>query len=62
MDINKFKSRLGGGVYSSLFRIDTNSSILSGEDKQDLAFLCTAAQLPPSTLNEITVNHRGGRC
>ena len=59
MDINKFKSRLGGGVYSSLFRIDTNSSILSGEDKQDLAFLCTAAQLPPSTLNEITVNHRG---
>ena len=56
---NRFKTRLGGGVYPSLFRIDTNSAVLSGEDKQDLAFLCTAANLPPSTLGEITVNQRG---
>ena len=59
MDINRFKTRLGGGVYPSLFRIDTNSAVLSGEDKQDLVFLCMAANLPPSNLGEITVNHRG---
>ena len=59
MDINRFKTRLGGGVYPSLFRIDTNSAVFSDGDKRDLAFLCTAANLPPSTLGEITVNHRG---
>tara|TARA_Y100000004_G_scaffold109223_1_gene122489 strand:- start:412 stop:981 length:570 start_codon:yes stop_codon:yes gene_type:complete len=59
MDINRFKTRLGGGVYPSLFRIDTNSTVFSDDDKQNLAFLCTAANLPPSNLGEITVNHRG---
>ena len=59
MDINTFKTKLGGGVYPSLFRIDTNSNVFSDNDKQNLAFLCTAANLPPSNLGEITVNHRG---
>ena len=59
MDINRFKTRLGGGVCPSLFRIDTNSNVFSDNDKQNLAFLCTAANLPPSNLGEITVNHRG---
>ena len=59
MDINRFKTRLGGGIYPSLFRIDTNSTVFSDDDKQNLAFLCTAANLPPSNLGEITVNHRG---
>ena len=54
MDINKFKTRLGGGVYPSLFRIDTNSAVFTGEDKQNLAFLCTAAQLPPQLLGKST--------
>ena len=59
MDINRFKTKLGGGIYPSLFRIDTNSNVFSDNDKQNLAFLCTAANLPPSNLGEITVNHRG---
>ena len=59
MDINRFKTKLGGGIYPSLFRIDTNSTVFSDNDKQNLAFLCTAANLPPSNLGEITVNHRG---
>ena len=57
MNIDSFKDAVGGGVRNALFRV--NGFI--GNQGADIAvsFLCTAAQLPTSTLGQTTAPYRG---
>ena len=57
MNIDKFKNAIGGGVRSSLFRVQGDIGRL-GKD-QRVNFLCTASSLPASTLGETTAPYRG---
>jgi|TARA_R100000664_G_scaffold24483_1_gene34279 hypothetical protein len=57
MNIDKFKNAIGGGVRSSLFRVQGDIGRLGKDDRVN--FLCTAAQLPASTLSETTAPFRG---
>ena len=62
MTINDFKANLiGGGARANQFRVTITppSGIAIGLDVRRTSFLCTASQLPASTLGEIAVPFRG---
>ena len=57
MNIDSFKDAVGGGVRNALFRV--NGSIGNQGPNNLTTFLCTAAQLPTSTLGQTTAPYRG---
>ena len=58
MNIDSFKDAVGGGVRNALFRV--NGFIGNqGAEQRSTTFLCTAAQLPTSTLGQTTAPYRG---
>ena len=61
-NIDDFKANLiGGGARANQFRVTITppSGIAIGLDVRRTSFLCTASQLPASTLGEIAVPFRG---
>lgn len=60
LGIDDFKSKLrGGGARPNLFKATINFPGYANGDVEITSFLCTAAQLPASTLGLITVPFRG---
>ena len=62
MSINDFKANLiGGGARANQFRVTITppAGIAIGLDVRRTSFLCTATNLPASTLGEIAVPFRG---
>jgi len=57
MNIDSFKDAVGGGVRNALFRV--NGFIGNQGADNAVSFLCTAAQLPTSTLGQTTAPYRG---
>ena len=57
MNIDNFKTAVGGGVRNALFRV--NGFIGNQGADNAVSFLCTAAQLPTSTLGQTTAPYRG---
>ena len=58
MNINNFKNALTrGGVRPFLFRVQ--GSIGNVSLPSEVGYLCKAAQLPTSTIGEITIAYRG---
>lgn len=62
MDINKFKSYLGYGVRSNLFKVELTFPTISGISTdlgEKFTFLCKGASQPASTLGKIEINYQG---
>lgn len=57
MNIDSFKDAVGGGVRNALFRV--NGFIGNQGADNAVSFLCTAAQLPTTTLGQTTAPYRG---
>jgi hypothetical protein len=60
--LDEFRSQLiGGGARANQFRVEINNPPAGavGLDTRNAAFLCTAAQLPGMTIEEIAVPFRG---
>ena len=60
LGVDDFKSKLrGGGARPNLFKATINFPAYAQGDVEITSFLCSAAQLPASTLGLITVPFRG---
>ena len=57
MNIDSFKDAVGGGVRNALFRV--NGFIGNQGADNSVSFLCTAAQLPASTIGQTIAPFRG---
>ncbi len=57
MNIDSFKDAVGGGVRNALFRV--NGFIGNQGADNAVSFLCTAAQLPASTIGQTIAPYRG---
>ena len=57
MNIDSFKDAVGGGVQNALFRV--NGFIGNQGSDNAVSFLCTAAQLPASTIGQTVAPFRG---
>jgi hypothetical protein len=57
MNIDSFKDAVGGGVRNALFRV--NGFIGNQGADNAVSFLCTAAQLPASTIGQTVAPFRG---
>ena len=60
LGIDDFKSKLrGGGARANLFKVTCNFPAYAGGDTELTSFLCTKAELPASTIGNISVPFRG---
>tara|TARA_A100001388_G_scaffold68964_1_gene48846 strand:- start:3510 stop:4037 length:528 start_codon:yes stop_codon:yes gene_type:complete len=60
LGVDDFKAKIrGGGARPNLFKAIINFPGYAGGDVELTSFLCTAAQLPASTLNPIQIPFRG---
>ena len=60
LGVDDFKSKLrGGGARPNLFKATINFPAYANGDVELTSFLCSAAQLPASTLGQIIVPFRG---
>jgi|TARA_Y100000592_G_C5406930_1_gene286153 hypothetical protein len=57
MNIDNFKTAVGGGVRNALFRVNGNIGAQAADN--NVSFLCTAAQLPASTVGQALAPFRG---
>jgi len=60
LGVDDFKSKLrGGGARPNLFKATINFPAYAQGDVEITSFLCSAAQLPASTMSTITIPFRG---
>lgn len=59
LKLNKFKSRMKGGVKSNLFRVTLNFPSAVGGDTELTTFMIKAASLPGSNMETLVVPFRG---